>query len=175
METLKAFLLFASIFVSSFASASPIYPADVFDSIETKSTSELQSPFERINIGDWIKFRATSTFKFSVPNNLPEIDGYKIVVTKISCTTTLLSPVGSPLGTETRDVVFPEVVQPGSVGVWTQEKKGCVNAYECSYELGIDGLDDPNSRRTFGPVSVKGSTTGPYDCFAMGSDEPIIE
>lgn len=130
------------------------------------------APRGKVTLGNWVKFHQSEPYKFRVINNVAPIDGFNFVVTMVSCSTELLAPTGSPLGKEERTVGFKPPVYHKQVAVWESEKKGCVNAFACSYEVAIEGLDDPNAKRVFGPVGAIGSKTAPdYDCFLEATDQ----
>jgi hypothetical protein len=128
-------------------------------------------PRKKSTLGDWVKFHQGEPFKFRVVNNVPPIDGYNFVVTMISCSTELLQPTGFPAGKEEETYGFKPPVYYNQVAVWEQKKRGCTNAFACSYEVAIEGIDDPSAKRTFGPVVAIGSKTAPdYDCFLDATD-----
>jgi hypothetical protein len=130
----------------------------------------------KTTLGNWVKFHQSEPYKFRVINNVALVDGFNFVVTMVSCSADLLTPVGGPGGREEKTVGFKPPVYYKQVAVWEQEKKGCVNAFACSYEVAIEGLSDPSAKRTFGPVGAVGSTTAPdYDCFLDATDQVSME
>lgn len=135
-----------------------------------------EMPRGKVTLGNWVKFHQSEPFKFRVLNNVAPIDGFNFVVTMVSCSTELLTPVGTALGREEKTVGFTPPVYNKQVAVWESEKKGCVNAFACSYEVAIEGLDDPGAKRVFGPIGTVGSKTAPdYDCFLEATDQVSYE
>lgn len=160
----------------SFAAGDPQAAIDHLWSLPNATDERLEMPRNtKITLGDWIKFHASEPFKFRVVNNLPDFEGYRFIVDMVSCSTELLTPVGGSAGNEEKTVGFTPPVTQGQVAVWTQEKKGCVNSFACSYQVGIEGLNDPAAKRTFGPVGAVGGKGPLYDCFLEATDVPYVE
>lgn len=170
MKTAAVLLVVAS--TSAFAKPSPDAAIDRLWSMPEPTAESLQMPRAKSTLGDWVKFHQTEPFKFRVYNNVAPVDGYNFVVDYISCSIDLLTPVGGPAGNDARTVGFKPPVYFKQIAVWEQEKKGCTNAFACSYQVSIEGLDDPNAKRVFGPIGTVGSKTAPdYDCFLDAADQ----
>lgn len=175
---MKAALVLTATFLSApLFAADPQAAIDRLWSLPDPSADMLREvPRGKITLGDWVKFHQSEPFKFRVVNNVAPIDGFNFVVSTVSCSTELLSPVGTTLGKEERAVGFKPPVYHKQVAVWESEKKGCVNAFACSYLVEIEGLDDPNAKRVFGPVAAVGSKTAPdYDCFLDATDQVSVD
>lgn len=173
VKTIRALVSLSALF------AGQLYAEDAqtaIDHLWSLPDSAFVAPRGKVTLGDWVKFHQSEPFKFRVMNNVAPIDGFNFVVTMVSCSTELLTPVGGPLGREERTVGFKPPVYNKQIAVWESEKKGCVNAFACSYEVAIEGLDDPNAKRVFGPVGTVGSKTAPdYDCFLEATDQVSYE
>lgn len=123
-----------------------------------------------VGMGDWIKYYQDSKFQFLVSNKLPPYEGYNFVISQISCAVDYMSPGGSPYGKDARLLNLNPPVYYGKTAVWEASEKKCANAIACSFEVWIEGLTTPDSRRQFGPYVITGSTTAPnYDCIVSAS------
>ena len=165
-------VLFAIASTSAFAKPSPDAAIDRLWSLPEPTAESLEMPRAKSTLGDWIKFHQSEPFKFRVYNNVAPVDGYNFVVDYISCSNSMLNPLGKDLGYDARTVGFKPPVYFKQIAVWQQEMKGCVNAFACSYQVSIEGLDDPDAKRVFGPIGTVGSKTPPdYDCFLDAADQ----
>lgn len=125
---------------------------------------------KKLSLGDWIKYHAGEKFKWRVVNQLQPVDGFNFIINLSSCSLKHVAPNGKDLGFEERLVGFTPPVRYGEVAVLESEKQACVNQFACGYEVQIEGLDDPDAKRTFGPYVVQGNTGPLYDCFLEATD-----
>jgi hypothetical protein len=125
----------------------------------------------KLEIKDWVKFKAGEPFKFKVIHNLPPVDGFNFQVTQSLCQLAHVTPTGVDFGSETLEKGWLPPVTYGETGTIESTKKACVNGFVCSYEVVIKEIaDSPDGRFTFGPYAVSGNKGPLYDCFLEAID-----
>lgn len=111
---------------------------------------------------DWFQNRPPNKpFEFRVRNQLAPFDGFHFIISQMTCSVDYINRIGAPAGSFSENQKYH--TRRNQTATWKAEGGKCVNTWGCIVEVVIDGLNDPDAARMFGPYGQ--TNPNKTDCY----------